>query len=229
MVVLVKLVTMKIVKLFFASIICVALFIAPARAQYSASTTEKHHDGFHFSFGLGPVIGHIHDNYNSNIYPSYSAEWRGTGILVDMRIGGAIKQDWILTADLMNKSISSPEISMNDSNYTTNDNVSMDEVSYGIGLTHYFMPFNIYAGVTLGTGTFVLTYTDPESDEVTKTRSEYGFSWMFRAGKSWYLGRKWGLGVGLGYGGTKAEVSGGNGNEKFNATRFVASVAVSYQ
>lgn len=220
---------MKTEKIFLAAIVAITLFSVPVKAQYTAQSEGRHHNGFHFSFGLGPVIGHIHDNYNSSVYQNYSAEWRGTGVLVDMRIGGAIKEDWVLTADLMNKSITSPEISMNDSNYTTNDNVSMDEVSYGLGLTRYFMPYNIYAGVTLGTGTFVLTYTDPESDEVTKTRSEYGFSWMLRAGKSWYLGRKWGLGVGVGYGGTSAEVSAGDSNEKFDATRFVVSLAVSYQ
>lgn len=200
----------------------------PARSQ-STSGEVKHHNGFHFAFGLGPAFGHIHDNYSSTVYPSYKAAWKGTGLFVDMRIGGAIKEDWLLTADLMNKSITSPQISMNDSSYTTNENVSMDEITYGVGLTRYFMPLNIYAGVTLGAGTFMLTVTDPESDEMTKTRSEYGFSWMLRAGKSWYLGRKWGLGVGFGYGGTRAKVSDSTGNEKFDAARFVASVNVTYQ
>ncbi len=220
---------MKRLVLSFAAIVSFTLSTFPAVAQGLSTGGDKHHDGFHFSFGLGPVFGHIHDTYNSSAMDSYKASWKGAGLLVDMRVGGAIMQDLILTADLMNKSITSPQISMNDSSYTTNENVSMDEVTYGLGLTKYFMPLNVYVGATLGTGAFVLTYTDPESDDVTKTRSEFGFSWMVRAGKSWYLGRKWGMGIGLGYGGTKAKTSVDAGSERFDATRFVASIAVSYQ
>jgi len=198
----------------------------------SAATpaSSRHHDGFYFSFGIGPAFGHIDDSYYLKATEEKSSmDITGTPVAVDIRLGGAIKQDLVLSFDMVGRSMSSPELKMNEGSYATDKNLTISETTYGLGVTKFFMPYNFYAGATVGTGVFMFTYGDVSDENSTSVRSDYGFSWMLRTGKSWYLGERWGLGAGLAYGNTTTHTQDGTGKEDLYSSQFIATVTVSYQ
>jgi hypothetical protein len=199
--------------------------------RVTAQTADnRHHDGFYVSFGLGPSLGHI-DAVNLLPYNSteYNSEYSGTPVAFDFRIGGAVKQDWILTFDMVGRSMTSPQIKTDSISYTTNDNFTISENTYGVGVSRFFMPLNVYVGATVGTGIFVFDYNDGTAENSSTIRSKGGLSWMLRAGKSWYLGRKWGLGVGMGFSRTTTHTVDQGVTEDLTSNQFLGTITVSYQ
>lgn len=191
---------------------------------------KRHHDGFYFSFGLGPSLGHI-DAVNTFSYDAkeYISEYSGTPVAFDLRIGGAVKRDWLLTFDMVGRSMTSPQVKTDSGTYVTNDNFTISENTYGVGISRYFMPLNVYVGATLGTGIFVFDYDDGNMENSMTVRSKGGFSWMLRAGKSWYLGRKWGLGFGMAFTRTTTNTVDQGATEDLTSNQFLGTITVSYQ
>lgn len=198
---------------------------APAASNPAATAvSDRTHNGFYFSFGLGPVFGNVKDEYTDTT-GTYELLFKGTGLAIDFRIGGAIKPDLILTGDIISRAVVSPDIELDGKSVSTSDYKSLSEVTYGVGLTKYYMPLNLYAGVTLGTGVFVV-----ENDATQRnTRSEFGFSGAIRAGKSWWIGQKWCLGLGTMVSYTSAKTDDDSYEEKLSATRFMLTAYVSFQ
>lgn len=210
--------------------IATVLIIFGFRAGAQGNDT-RHHDGFYFSLGLGPSFGHVDskNTYASDYQREYRSEYYGTPFVFDLRIGGAIRKDLVLTFDMVGRSMSGPQLKTDSGTYMTSDDFSFSENTYGVGITRFFMPLNVYVGATLGTGIFVYNF-DSDNDELsTSLRSKGGFSWMLRAGKSWYLGRKWGLGIGMGFGNTTTHTQISGDTEDLSSGQIMGTVTVSYQ
>ncbi|MFM2208181.1 MAG: hypothetical protein RL213_2156 [Bacteroidota bacterium] len=210
------------------------LFVAGFGRIDAATPDNRHHDGFYFSFGLGPSFGHIdakdHYNYISDDN-SYKTTYSGNPFAFDLRIGGALKRDLVVTFDMVGRSMTGPQLETDTGTFTHDDHMFFDEYTYGVGITKFFMPYNIFVGTTLGTGIFSYGHDDlsMSNDGNFRYRSKGGFSWLLRAGKSWYLGRKWGIGVAACYGGTKTSTADANGTEVLNSSNFMGLITVSYQ
>jgi hypothetical protein len=160
-----------------------ALAAVPALAQgYHA------HDGFYLSAGLAPAWGDINQSVTNG--PITNATFGGTtGLQLDLRIGGTITRNNILSFDLSSRAMVNPTVTVGGQSVNPGNNTSVGAAIIGVGFTHYFMPANAFLGVTLGQGTFTLT-SDGNSGS-----SEKGFGYIIRAGKEWWVGRRWGLGV----------------------------------
>lgn len=183
------------------------------------------HKGFFARVGMGPVFGHLDyvDKEKSTGNEIYKGEFKGTGFAFDMRLGGAIKENQMLTFDIISRGISSPQVSINGSDYTTNDKISISEVTYGVGYTYYVMPVNIYLSGTLGGGVIVL------NNDGVITRSKFGLSTVLSAGKTWWIGKRgWGLGVNGSYGFTKTVTTTNDIEETIKSNRFFITGIVTF-
>jgi len=192
--------------------------------------SARTHEGLYCHLGIGPSFGHINDNFTEQGTPQ-SITWGGTGVAVDFRIGGAFKENWILSFDRYNQMISAPEYATGGIKKVLSSNESISEQCYGAGIMRYFMPANIYVGGTIGAGTYVLDYyANPDnSNSMTKIRTKYGFSGMLRAGKTFFLGKHWGLGTGLGLTYLKCNNNVSGESETLSSTKFMITINVTYE
>jgi len=94
--------------------------------------------------------------------------------------------------------------------------LTVGEAMFGGGLTYYIMPQNIFLSGSLGIGNF--TMMDQKNDQTTSTQR--GFSMQLKAGKEWWVSKKWGLGLSVTYGTTSLTNNSGGISEKLNSNRF---------
>jgi hypothetical protein len=163
---------------------------AKNRSKYQNDKDAHLHKGLYIGLGLGPAFGAINDEPTS-YGKSYKIE--GSAFTFDFRIGGNISENLILTFDMTSRSISSPTIVFSDTTIATSSNISLNESCYGLGLTYYLMPNNIYIGGTIGRG----YYTISDRSRGTSAKSDYGYSGSIRIGKQWWVSKNWGLGASL--------------------------------
>ncbi len=183
------------------------------------------HKGFHFEFGLGPAFGTITDK--AFIHGSSGTlEFVGTGAAIDIKLGGSLQENLILTFDILNKAVVSPELKVNGISVGTSNNLSISEVTYGGGLTYYLMPSDVFLSATLGAGTFVLS----NSQSNITTRTDYGFSMQLKVGKHWWISNKWGISLSGAYGTTSGSDSGrdsfGSYSDDLSSSRFVIAASI---
>ncbi len=173
--------------------------------------------------GLGGVFGPIH--MNSNVDGEY--DMSGIGGLFDFKIGGAIKENLILHATLLSNSLAGPKITATTGSAITSDQLAagsfktsnqltIGESMFGGGVT-YYTPSNLFVSGSLGLGNFTLT--DQENNYSAST--EHGLSFQLKAGKEWWVSRRWGLGAAITYGKTSVDSKPSNDlREIVNSNRF---------
>lgn len=178
-----------------------------------AQNKDRQHTGFFLSMGLGPVFGPIH--MDSNVDGAY--DMSGTGALFDFKIGGAVKENVLLHATLLSSSLVGPKITAAGQSAKTSDKLTMGETLLGAGVTYYLMPSNIFFSGSAGLANF--TIDNQETDY--KASTERGIGFQLRAGKEWWVSRRWGLGVALTYNRSSVNNEPGNNiQEKLNSNRF---------
>jgi hypothetical protein len=190
----------------------VLLLLVPGYFISSAQEGYHEHDGFFLSMSLGPAFGNVNDKFSGS-----DLTFRGAGIDFDIKIGGKISQNLLLHATLLSKSMVGPEVSDGSGQSgKISNNVSIGEAMFGAGLTYYIMPQNIFLSGSMGAGNFTVINTD----EKINTSTKYGFSFQLKAGKEWWVGKNWGLGLGLAYGKTSLTNDAGGISEQLNSNRF---------
>ena len=175
------------------------------------------HDGFYLSMNLGPALGGTINKFDDGS-TSGKIIYRGPGAFVDLKVGGAIQENTILSFDLIGRTITGPDVEYNGQTQSATDDFSMTDNSYGLGLTHYFMPANTFVSATVGTGK--MSYKDKSND--TEGESKWGFALHLKVGKEWWVSPNWGLGVSGGYGFMAA-------NDKVPAGSGITSTLTSHQ
>jgi hypothetical protein len=202
-------------KLLFSLIFLATMAAGYAQmAEIPQNAPDPHiHKGLYLSMSLGPVFPSISDE----AVGSYDLKFKGTGAQFDLKIGGAVKENFILHATITSNSMAGPKVTSGGVSQNTSNNLSLSETMIGGGATYYFMPVNIFLSGSLGLGNFVLI--DGDNDSSIKT--DRGFSMQLKAGKEWWISRKWGLGVALTYGKTVLTNSPGGGTEEhMNSNNF---------
>jgi hypothetical protein len=157
----------------------------PSSAYYT-------HDGFHFEFSFGPAFGKITERI-SGFSVSNKYELTGTGVGIDVKLGGALKQNLFLTVDLIDKTIFVPAFEVNGVSYPISSKSSVSEVLYGGGVT-YFAMTNLFFSATAGIGGFIA------DNSVTSLKSDYGFGFQLKGGKHWWISPQWGISIAAAYG-----------------------------
>jgi hypothetical protein len=177
-------------------------------------STGRVHKGFYGRFGIGPIFGStkFEDSGSLNI----KGEFKGTGAVIELVLGAAIQRNLVIDFDLTSRAVTNPDVSVNSSAFQKTDNLSIGEVTYSAGATYFILPIDIYAGVSIGTGAFVIS--DTKSNQ--SSRSDYGFSFTLKAGKMFWLGKHFGMGAGLGFGHTNTSTIDNGVTEIINSNRF---------
>jgi hypothetical protein len=166
-----------------------------AQSQYNPEAEPGYHkhDGFYLSMNGGPTFGDIVLKATGTSYNKLT--FGGPGFLADLKIGGAIRENLILSGDYIFHVISGPDVDVDGVKGTANSNVSAGGGVLGLGVTYYFMPINIFLNGTLGLARFTL---QDKSNNVNSS-SESGLGFAVKAGKEWWVGKNWGLGISAGF------------------------------
>lgn len=159
------------------------------------------HDGFYLSMNIGPALGGTTLKASGSdavsIVGGNEINYRGQGFLLDFKIGGAIRENLILSFDIIGRTIRGPEVKVDGSVMgTTSDDIILRDNTMGVGLTYYFMPHNVFVSGTVGTAK--MHFENEATD--TKGESKNGLGLHFKVGKEWWVGKNWGLGASGGYG-----------------------------
>ena len=186
-----------------------------AKAQYPLESQKprgREHKGFFLSMSMGPNFAMIDNDINRQTTERYS----GMGPIMDLKIGGAIKEDLILHGTLISNFASGPEITVNGQSQNTPDDLMIGEDFVGGGVT-YYMPSNVFMSGSLGIGSFRIMNTKEE----TSVSSDNGLGIQLKAGKEWWVSRKWGLGIAFSYSKLKlTNTPGGGLEEHLNSNNF---------
>jgi len=148
------------------------------------------HDGFYLSLNPGIALGKtVIDG------PGYRETAKGGASVVELRLGGAVRPNLILSGDFIVRTSRNPDVSPASSPLQSGD-FRFTDGTLGLGLTYYFMPYNVYLSGTVGSGRILFL----DVDNSTGSSSDGGLSLTLKAGKEWWVSKNWGLGVAGGYG-----------------------------
>ena len=146
--------------------------------------TAHRHLGFFFHLDLG--AGYFYSSAGTGTTLSISGPAAPLGIA----IGGAVSENWILSGETWGSIAPNPRVGYGGTSSSA-DNTSVSLEAIGLGVTHYFMPANVYLTVT--PALTVLTFRSQNDSSSTN----YGFGAKLAVGKEWWVGDHWGLGVGV--------------------------------
>ncbi|MFH0921963.1 MAG: hypothetical protein V1913_16565 [Fibrobacterota bacterium] len=178
-------------KKFFLIITLMATLCFSQEPTETEETGFHKHDGFFLSLNGGGAFGSIALNMTHSF--AQKMTFSGNGIETDFRIGGAPVENVILSADIITRSISGPELDIDGFKVQSNSSLAASDQTIGVGLTYYIMPANVFLSGTIGMGAFGLTFNNVTSS------SQAGASFRIKAGKEWWVSKNWGLGVALAY------------------------------
>ena len=204
---------MKKISLLFILLI-VSTFIFAQTDGVTKIPEGRTHTGFYLSMGAGPHFPSI----SSEIKEVYDYTFTGTGAVFDIKIGGAVKENLILHATLISSSLSGPKVTSGSNSQNASNNLSIGEAMLGGGLTYYIMPQNIFFSGSVGFGGYSLIDNDNNNTSVATDR---GFAMQLKAGKEWWVSKRWGLGIAVTYGKTKlTNTPGGSVEELMDSNNF---------
>ena len=152
-------------------------------------TTINRHEGFFLRLDAEP--GYLSTSVSG-------ATLTGTGVGMGIGIGGAVAENFILFLHVYSLGTSNPTVPSG----STSPGTGVSEVftvGYGLGLSYYFMPENIYVSATLAITHFSVAGSQADSNG-TNPNIEIGNSYAgpggrIAIGKEWWVSDHWGLGV----------------------------------
>jgi hypothetical protein len=204
---------MKRVRLLF----CAVLIALPAASQVTPPPPGFHeHDGFFLSLSAGPTYASI-DNEASSLKLVYS----GWGAGFDVRIGGTVAPNFMLSGDLMGWVLENPKVDVSGYGSGSLQNTSFLQSTIGVGVTYYFMPVNMFLAGTVGFAGFSLDANGQTAN------TDKGLGLYLKVGKDWWVGPDWALGIAGSFGWSSVKNSAGTVSEtlsgysvgiQFNAT-----------
>jgi hypothetical protein len=156
-----------------------------------AGGQPRTHDRFFLRLAAGP-------GWFSNTIESAGDRTKFSSVAgdADIAVGAMVRPNLALHGTFFGWAAMDPDLEVTflgitDSG-TVNGFAAMNAV--GGGLTYYFMPTNVYVSGSAGFGTFIF---DP--DNGSRSETDNGFAFTVTAGKEWWVGNSWGLGVAGGY------------------------------
>jgi hypothetical protein len=162
-----------------------ALTAALARDAWPGG--ERDHDGFFLRLAAGPA-------YLRGSSPDVDGTLSGSGVALDVAIGGAVARNLILYGfvagqrawDVDYRTSIRPELA-------PIGPLNADADVVGAGLNWYAMPSNVHFSIGLGLAQLRVAYDD--GGGVLGTESGVGYDLM--VGKEWWASAQWSLGAAL--------------------------------
>ena len=151
------------------------------------------HDGFYLSMGMGAQYAAMEAVSMDGRRDTLSLS--GGGIGMEVRLGVAIVENWILSGDVITGSIVNPRLAVNGARAGTSTDTTGSLGVVGLGLTRYFDPSNIFVSGTVGYGG-LLVFSQGTDEDLADSD---GLILQLMFGKEWWVSRNWGLGLSLNY------------------------------
>jgi len=163
---------------------------------FMATAVEKgphEHDGLYFRFMMGAGYAQTSSTNKVNKFQNQEISHFG-----EFQFGGTILKNTILSVNFPVYFIPLPG-GLSLPNSMTGTGAASGVESYiaamGVGVTHYFMPVNIFIS-----SSFYYSMTGVEYPGVSGDKNNTkGFAVGFSAGKEWWVSKEWGLGVALNF------------------------------
>lgn len=143
--------------------------------------TAHRHLGFALRLDAGP-------GYTSTSASAIDATMKGGSFNFGLVVGGAVSEDFILGGDIWGTTVFSPTFTQAGTSFS-GTNASFSLTGFGLNLTYYFMPANVYVSVSPSLTTVSLTEGGMSGSTDT------GFGMKLAVGKEWWVGDHWGIGV----------------------------------
>ena len=167
-------------------ILAFALFALIALAPVAHAGQPRIHDGLFLRLAGGVAFASTELTADDE-----SLEFSDIGGDGNFAIGGIIAHNLALHGTFFGWAINDADAELNEqTEFDTNVTLLMSAV--GGGLTYYFGPSNIYLSGSVGLGK--IDYDD-ESGNFIDGDSEHGMVLTALAGKEWWVGNSWGLGL----------------------------------
>jgi len=175
-----------------AFILVSTLAVVQESAAQDGSDNLGLHSGFYFSLSGGMAFGAITLNATNTTFSKFEAN--GTGFQYDAKAGYVIsdEEQLILSIDAIRRAVSSPTFTLDGASVYSPSSVSANDAMYGIGVTKYFMPANMFVSGTFGVGRFQIDYAN------VRVTSHNGFAFQLKGGQEWWLDDNWGAGISVG-------------------------------
>jgi hypothetical protein len=164
-----------------STLVATPAYAQPPAPQPPANPTAHRHLGF--ALRLDGGIGYLGTS-DSMLDMSIKGVSGSFGFI----IGGAVVENFIIAADFWDMVAFSPTFSQGGISVTGTD-TAMALVGFGLNLTYYFMPANVYLSVSPSLTSVSLTSNG------TSGSTESGFGMKIGVGKEWWVGDHWGLGL----------------------------------
>lgn len=180
-----------------------------------ADPTIHRHKGFFIRPELG--LGYFATSASQG---GLSVKFSGGGAGLGLAIGGAVSEDFIVAGQVWDYVVSDPDVTVNGQTGSAGSETSVGLVGYGVLLNWYFMPSNLYVGVTPSFTKLVL------DDGTGSSSSEWGFGVRGAFGKEWWVSDHWGLGLAATIG--LASNKSGDGGPSFGSAAFGLNFSATY-
>ena len=170
-------------KISFISIVLTIGICFPLSLSGQENDGIRSHEKFFLRFLGGAGPGSFVIDYSGS-----DMSFKAMGGVFHFQIGSEISDNLVLFADLGGFTLSEPNIEWQGSTSTVK-NTDISSMGFGVGLSYYFMPADIYLSSSL-----LMSQVNLENSNV-KAESEMGPGIFLCIGKEWWVGKKWGLGV----------------------------------
>jgi len=158
-------------------------YAPPPQGYVAAPPGYRQHDGFYFNLRLG-------GGYMS--LGSDAGRFSGVAGNFGLSFGGALSRNLVLFGELGGVSLSNPDYTANGASSSTSDtSVSLFDV--GVGAAYYVDPANVFVSGTLATSKGSFTFDDGVNKVTDDTN--WGIMTRLAAGKEWWIGSEWAMGV----------------------------------
>jgi hypothetical protein len=161
--------------------------VAQAQGRAPGVRGFQEHDGFYLRLDAGG--GYMGSSASSG---GTSMKLSGAAGEFSVAAGGAVTDNFIIAGQLWSVAVSSPTVTINGMSGSTSDS-SLGLTGFGVDLTYYFMPTNIYVSATPS----IATLSVSQGGASASTKS--GFAFRLAVGKEWWVSDNWGLGLNAQY------------------------------
>jgi hypothetical protein len=154
----------------------------------------EQHDGFFLRLVPGFGYSQVSITYPDDMLPDILKgkdflSFTGFPFANSIQIGGAVSDNLIIYGESGAVDIINPSTKSFNEEVETAEDFEVLFGGFGPGVTYYFMPANIYLSTT------ILAHFATIKSEGKSHSSNIGFGFNFMAGKEWWVGEQWGLGV----------------------------------
>lgn len=144
----------------------------------------RDHDGFFLRLALGVGWGRVRSTFDGG---DAGPRFRGGALGFDVAVGGTLSPGFALHGELFGAVLPAPQVR---SRLPSRFDLDVLTNAFGVGVTYYIMPINLYVSAAAGLGAATF-----ERDDGAQSSSYFGLAAQLMVGKEWWVDSDWGLGV----------------------------------